>query len=139
MTELVDLNHAKELLERLTRSSAESRREDILSCWATLSAFVPAMVAELQEHRKRASAGARKTELLFEQIELELLRDVAEVLRMYADPESYHAIAFMPDKPCGAFADDFSNDHGDEFYDRPMPGKAAREVLTKLDAFKESG
>lgn len=52
-----------------------------------------------------------------------------EALAFYADPESYHAIGFLADRPCGAFADDFSEDHGDEYYNRPMPGKAAREAL----------
>ena len=51
------------------------------------------------------------------------------VLEFYADPATYHAIAFWTDPPCGDFVEDFSEDHGDPFYDRAMPGKAAREAL----------
>lgn len=57
-------------------------------------------------------------------------------LEFYADPETYHAIGFFPDRPCGDFMEDFSEDHGDDFYDRPMPGKRARDVLSKIDLGK---
>ena len=50
-------------------------------------------------------------------------------LNFYADPRSYHAIAFAFDRPCGAFEGDFDEAHGDDYYNRPMPGKRAREVL----------
>lgn len=50
-----------------------------------------------------------------------------EALLQYADPESYHAVAMLVDRPAGWFADDF--DGGHEGYDRPMPGKHAREVV----------
>lgn len=53
-----------------------------------------------------------------------------EALDFYADPENYHAISFLLDRPCGGFADDFSEDHGHGDYERPMPGKLAREVLS---------
>jgi hypothetical protein len=56
-----------------------------------------------------------------------------EALRFYADPESYHAIAFMVDRPAGGFADDFSKNHGHDFYDRPMPGKIGRAAIKKLE------
>lgn len=65
----------------------------------------------------------------------------AEALNFYADPDSYFAILFMPDRPAGEFADDFSNaDHLAEYgpYDRVMPGKRAREVLG-LEAAAASG
>lgn len=72
---------------------------------------------------------------------LHVVDTVGDALRFYASPETYHAIAFFPDPPCGAFMEDFSDDHGDEFYDRPMPGKAARALLEQLNAWwkKESG
>lgn len=57
-------------------------------------------------------------------------RDEAlDVVSFYANPESYHAISFLFDRPCGDFANDFSEDHGHEDYERPMPGKLAREIL----------
>ena len=50
-------------------------------------------------------------------------------LFFYSEPENYHAIAFFADPPAGAFMDDFDENHGHHFYDRPMPGKMAREAL----------
>jgi hypothetical protein len=52
-------------------------------------------------------------------------------LGFYANPETYHAIAMLGDRPCGEFADDFSEDEWtkESGYDRPMPGKIARAAL----------
>jgi len=52
-------------------------------------------------------------------------------LEFYANPETYHAIAMLGDRPCGEFADDFSEDEWtkESGYDRPMPGKIARAAL----------
>lgn len=50
-------------------------------------------------------------------------------LNFYADPETYHACTFLFDRPTGGFDDDFSDDHGHEDYDRPMPGTIARDAL----------
>lgn len=55
-----------------------------------------------------------------------------EALQFYADPENYHAMSFLADRPAGGFADDFNRNHGHEFYDRPMPGKLARATIKKL-------
>lgn len=55
-----------------------------------------------------------------------------DALKFYADPESYHAIAFMCDRPCGEFADDFgpvTHPH----YSRIMPGKHARQTLQEAE------
>jgi hypothetical protein len=65
------------------------------------------------------------------------VRQLRAALVMYADPSSYHAIFFMPDRPCGWFIDDFSEDHGDDFYDRPMPGARARAALRNSDEIGE--
>jgi len=62
----------------------------------------------------------------------EKIEVLIEALAFYALPENYHAIAFIADGPAGAFTDDFSEDHYDEFYDRPMPGKTARDALRKI-------
>src|SRR3989304_3873400 len=61
------------------------------------------------------------------QAEIERLR---EALEFYADPENYHAIAFLGDAPCGDFAADFDEDHGHPDYDRGMPGRRARSALS---------
>lgn len=51
-----------------------------------------------------------------------------DALQFYADPENYHAIAFVGDRPCGEFIDDVSRTtHPD--YNRVMPGKRARQAL----------
>jgi hypothetical protein len=47
-----------------------------------------------------------------------------EALEFYADPETYLAIGFFPDLPCGPFWDDFSDIEG-----MARPGKRARDVL----------
>ena len=50
----------------------------------------------------------------------------AGALRFYADPETYFAIGFLPDPPCGEFWDDF------EEIDKVLgwkPGKRARAAL----------
>lgn len=61
--------------------------------------------------------------------EKDTLVALASALAFYAEPETYHAIFILPDRPAGEFADDFSEDHGDPFYERPMPGAKARAVL----------
>jgi hypothetical protein len=55
-----------------------------------------------------------------------------EALAFYADPDSYFAIGFLSDRPCGEFMDDFSDDHGFNQYDRAMPGKLARKTLLEI-------
>jgi len=78
-----------------------------------------------------------QVELILENMKLrKQISALAEALSFYADPESYHAIAFIGDPPCGEFSDDFSDvDH--YHYDRPMPGKLARETLDAIE--KEEG
>jgi hypothetical protein len=58
-----------------------------------------------------------------------LILRLAEALWFYADPETYHACDFGWESPAGAFSEDFSDDHGDPFYARPMPGRTARAAL----------
>lgn len=53
---------------------------------------------------------------------------LANALSFYADPETYFAIGFFPDPPCGPFIDDFSDtSHGSR------PGKLARSVLERCE------
>lgn len=56
-----------------------------------------------------------------------------DALSDYADPGFYHAIAFLADHPAGGFADDESM-VAESDYDRPMPGKLARETIDKAAA-----
>ena len=55
---------------------------------------------------------------------------LADALEFYANPETYHACAFLFDPPTGGFDKDFDDGHNG--YDRPMPGKAAREALASM-------
>jgi hypothetical protein len=57
---------------------------------------------------------------------------VREALEFYGDPETYHACTFLFDAPTGGFDADFEEAHGHPDYDRPMPGKLAREALALL-------
>lgn len=68
----------------------------------------------------------------------EQLLKLIEVIRFYADPESYFAIGFLFDEPSGAFSRDFDVPEGDwdtlddGLTSTQRPGKLARETLTKL-------
>lgn len=55
-----------------------------------------------------------------------------EALEFYADPETYHACTFLFDSPTGGFDEDLDEDHGHGRYDRPMPGKLARQALAAV-------
>jgi hypothetical protein len=83
---------------------------------------------DLSAERDAAEAGRN----LREAIE----RDLAEaerVLEFYADPETYFAIAFAADPPCGDFADDFEELEGELGHPDGgawiKPGKRARAYL----------
>jgi len=60
-----------------------------------------------------------------------IIDKLIDALSFYADPDTYFAIGILPDKPCGAFIDDMSEDH-DGDYNRPMPGKLARQTLREI-------
>lgn len=53
---------------------------------------------------------------------------VLTALAFYADPDTYFAIGFFPDPPCGEFMEDFST-HGGYDDDLERPGKRARAAL----------
>lgn len=54
---------------------------------------------------------------------------LVETLEFYADPDTYFAVSFVPDPPCGAIMRDFSEseDYGKK------PGKRARETIERLN------
>ena len=55
------------------------------------------------------------------------LQIAVETLAFYMSPDTYHAIAFIPDPPCGEFMDDFKKVDG-----RARPGKRARLAFRKI-------
>lgn len=63
-----------------------------------------------------------------------LVDELAEALGFYADPETYFAIGFLPDPPCGEFMEDF--DHTEEL--GVKPGHRARAALARYHATKEA-
>ena len=65
----------------------------------------------------------------------DMLVTLSDALEFYAQPENYHAVAFMADRPAGEFADDFDKEYADYTdlpYDRPMPGKHARATFRQI-------
>lgn len=74
----------------------------------------------------------RERDILIEQYK-RALGIAIDALRFYADPETYHAIMIVPDRPAGLFADDFGPDNDFE-YQRPMPGRCARDAIERLGA-----
>lgn len=56
-----------------------------------------------------------------------------ETLLFYAEPDTYFAIGFWPDRPCGELMDDFSETQDQNGFDKVVPGKRARELFDKLD------
>jgi len=58
-----------------------------------------------------------------------------DALSQYANPEFYHAIMILADRPSGEFADDFSqaDDPSYTHYNREMPGKLAREAIKRIE------
>jgi len=73
---------------------------------------------------ERAERRAAKAEARLAEVDARLAALTA-ALEFYADPEQYLAIGFLVDRPCGGFADDFSDT---EFGERP--GKRARAALS---------
>lgn len=63
------------------------------------------------------------------------IEDLVETIRFYADPESYFAIGFFPDSPCGEFINDFEEINKNLGY---KPGKKAREILYKYGEYQEA-
>ncbi len=64
-----------------------------------------------------------------------------ETLALYANPESYHAIAMFYDSPCGWFESDTSKIYRSS-YNRKVHGAAARKALAKIQRLvtpKEKG
>lgn len=66
----------------------------------------------------------------YEELE-DCLAIALESLAMYADPDTYFGIAFIPDPPAGNFIYDFDLVENSD-YDRPVAGKDAREAFEKI-------
>lgn len=102
----------------------------------------PAFDAPLQEDGKLPEDSNKVEELterceqLVAQIneEDEEAERMREALEFYADPDTYFGMSIICDPPCGDFYRDFDEDHGNDFYDRAMPGKQARDALKEKDS-----
>lgn len=64
-------------------------------------------------------------------IPMDVVQDLLDALQFYADPMTYFAIGFFPDKPCGDFIDDFEDDcvNEDGIDLGCKPGTRARNAL----------
>jgi hypothetical protein len=58
------------------------------------------------------------------------IAELEGALEFYADPDTYFAIGFFPNRPCGEFIDDFDDVHNPGY---PKPGKRARSVLLNAE------
>lgn len=117
------------------------------SCYAQLEEVQREYGEHLLRHRALETEYARLTRLLEDhgpegrnvtnQQWVDMVQENAklrEALEYYADPETYHACMFLFDRPAGKFEEDFSSDHGNQDYDRPMPGAIARHILANHSA-----
>ena len=64
---------------------------------------------------------------VLEDLDKEKIDKLVNALLFYADPDTYFAIGFLPDPPCGDFMDDFEEIDG-----IVRPGKRARMVLKSI-------
>jgi hypothetical protein len=86
--------------------------------------------AEQRAHRwkdeaQRAGAEADKAEAALADRDRQV-RELRDALAFYADPDTYFAIGFAGDSPCGEFLEDL-----EEIGGAPRPGKRARAALTQ--------
>jgi len=112
----VDADGLRALRER-------SRAIGTLDAWADV-ALEWADHAQKEISRFRAAPPVEAEEVARLRAQIEQLTDA---LYFYADADTYFAVAFGFDPPCGDFADDF------EFnaeYGREMPGERARAALS---------
>jgi hypothetical protein len=59
-------------------------------------------------------------------------KELLSVLAFYANPETYYAIGFIPDRPCGEFETDFDSEYEHEDMQGPRPGARGRKAIKGL-------
>lgn len=91
--------------------------------------------AELLAWRDDILSGAAPSSETTAPSVLPRLHRLEDALTFYADPETYFAIGFMPDRPCGEFMDDFEETPELGW----KPGKRARAALGPMPAEETSG
>jgi hypothetical protein len=110
MTEAIDT------IDNLRRKLADvEQSEEFLTCKVT-------ELTDALENAKLSEGYAMQT---VENLHKEVA-ELRDVLKFYANPETYFAIGFFPDRPCGEFIDDFSETELDM-----KPGKRARAALRR--------
>lgn len=102
-----------------TRYEGQEPRAD-----EVLAEEVERLRAALREHKEVVEDACAK--MLGHRLRAEKLE---AAFKFYADPETYYGIGFLADSPCGEFAQDFSDDHGDGTLPGPRPGARARRAL----------
>lgn len=86
----------------------------------------PACHGAMDDHRRDCPVEAYQINVLFEKLAI-----AKKALEFYADPDSYFAIGFIPDRPCGEFIEDF-DEQEDEQGTSARPGKRARMALLEI-------
>lgn len=122
-TEFAVVNQVKALREAARQGNAPKALQNTLEALATALAHAIANARwavgahnQTEMERKRANEAEQRAERY------------RAALEFYANPDTYFAIAFMPDPPNGEFMDDFS-DVETEWGPEYRPGKRARQAL----------
>lgn len=97
----------------------EALREDVVDCF---KAQRMSQILDNEERNQLEAVFALRMDQIL--AEYNALR---EALEFYANPETYIAIGFFPDPPCGEFMDDFGETGTAEY--GPRPGERARKAL----------
>jgi cell division septum initiation protein DivIVA len=91
-----------------------------------------ARIGELEQQLGECSGGFDTSTKMIASLEAERDR-LRGALEFYADPETYFGVAFMADRPCGDFVEDFEKLTGDLGHPDggawEKPGKRARAAL----------
>lgn len=124
LLEQLEAAQAEAELKRIETHHANAKRQSIeeqLEVWKT---GCDEYIAQRNQEMQRATRLEEQNETL------------REALAFYADPETYFAIAFMADPPCGEFADDFEELDGALGHPDggawTKPGKRAREAYAAV-------
>jgi len=96
-----------------------------------IRAHIEAIEEEQDFHRDWTAFLAKQLAVVEEKLRLSSVENarLREALDFYADPDTYFAIGFFPDPPCGDFMDDFSTTEYIGEFQVKRPGKRARLAL----------
>ena len=94
--------------------------EQVESKFSTENTEIPKRPPGYDAALKQNGAG----ENISQQTNVSTMKELIEALEFYANPDTYFAIGFFPDPPCGDFINDFD--------ETGKPGVLARKVLSNF-------